>query len=116
MDERDPDRLAQMLNDSAQAVRDAVRSRVERGQDMILHYDHPILLLQHMIWHEGYHHGPDQAGPQGDGPPANGSGRWSSRVAGLDAQEVSDRLNFLRSKGFAGRFPMLLLRFRAIRY
>jgi len=24
---------------------------------MILHYDHPILFLQHMIWHEGYHHG-----------------------------------------------------------
>jgi len=21
------------------------------------HYDHPILLIQHMIWHEGYHHG-----------------------------------------------------------
>ena len=33
--ERDPDRIAQMLND----------------------YDHPILLLQQMIWHEGYHHG-----------------------------------------------------------
>ena len=57
MDEPDPDRLAQMLNDSAKAVRDAVKSRVERGQDMNLHYDHPILLLQHMIWHEGYHHG-----------------------------------------------------------
>ena len=57
MDERDLDRLAQMLNDSAKAVRDAVKSRVERGQDMNLHYDHPILLLQHMIWHEGYHHG-----------------------------------------------------------
>jgi uncharacterized damage-inducible protein DinB len=56
-DERDPDRLAQVLNDSAKAVRDAVKSRVERGQDMNLHYDHPILLLQHMIWHEGYHHG-----------------------------------------------------------
>jgi len=56
-DERDPDRLAQMLNDSAKTVRDAVKSRVERGQDMNLHYDHPILLLQHMIWHEGYHHG-----------------------------------------------------------
>jgi len=56
-DERDRDRLAQMLNDSAQVVRDAVKSRVERGQDMNLHYDHPILLLQHMIWHEGYHHG-----------------------------------------------------------
>jgi uncharacterized damage-inducible protein DinB len=57
MDERDPDRLAQMLNESAKTVRDAVKSRVERGQDMNLHYDHPILLLQHMIWHEGYHHG-----------------------------------------------------------
>jgi len=57
MDERDPDRLTQMLNDSAKTVRDAVKSRVERGQDMNLHYDHPILLLQHMIWHEGYHHG-----------------------------------------------------------
>jgi hypothetical protein len=55
--ELDPDRIAQMLNDSAKAVRDAVKSRVEAGRDMNLHYDHPILLLQHMIWHEGYHHG-----------------------------------------------------------
>ena len=56
-DERDPDRISQMLNDSAQAVRDAVKSKVEAGQDMKLHYAHPILFLQHMIWHEGYHHG-----------------------------------------------------------
>jgi uncharacterized damage-inducible protein DinB len=56
-DERDPGRILQMLNDSAKAVRDAVKSRVETGQDMNLHYDHPILLLQHMLWHEGYHHG-----------------------------------------------------------
>jgi uncharacterized damage-inducible protein DinB len=56
-DERDPGRLAHILNDSAKAVRDAVKNRVEAGQDMNLHYDHPILLLQHMIWHEGYHHG-----------------------------------------------------------
>jgi uncharacterized damage-inducible protein DinB len=55
--ERDPDRLAAMLNDSAKAVRDAVKGRVEAGRDMDLHYDHPILFLQHMIWHEGYHHG-----------------------------------------------------------
>jgi uncharacterized damage-inducible protein DinB len=55
--ERDPGRIGQMLNDSAKAVRDAVKSRVEAGRDMNLHYDHPILLLQHMIWHEGYHHG-----------------------------------------------------------
>jgi uncharacterized damage-inducible protein DinB len=55
--ERDPGRIAQMLNDSAKTVRDAVKGRVEEGREMNLHYDHPILLLQHMIWHEGYHHG-----------------------------------------------------------
>ena len=57
VDERDPERLAEMLNQSAKAVRDAVKSRVEAAQDMNLHYDHPILFLQYMIWHEGYHHG-----------------------------------------------------------
>jgi len=57
MDERDPGRIARMLNESAQAVRDAVQNRVETGQDMNVHYDHPILFLQHMLWHEGYHHG-----------------------------------------------------------
>jgi uncharacterized damage-inducible protein DinB len=55
--ERDRGRMAQMLNDSTKAVRDAVKSKVETGRGMNLHYDHPILLLQHMLWHEGYHHG-----------------------------------------------------------
>jgi uncharacterized damage-inducible protein DinB len=55
--ECDPSRLEQMLNISARAVRDAVKSRLQTGQEMDLHYDHPILLLQHMLWHEGYHHG-----------------------------------------------------------
>jgi uncharacterized damage-inducible protein DinB len=55
--ERDPERIVQMLTGSAKAVRDAVEGRVKAGQDMDLHYDHPILLLQHMLWHEGYHHG-----------------------------------------------------------
>jgi uncharacterized damage-inducible protein DinB len=55
--ERNPDRTAEKLNDSAKLVRDAVKSRVEAGREMNLHYDHPILFLQHMIWHEGYHHG-----------------------------------------------------------
>ena len=34
-----------------------LRGRVVSGREMELHYDHPILLLQHMVWHEGYHHG-----------------------------------------------------------
>jgi len=55
--ERDPDRIAQMLNESAQVVRDAVKGKLEAGQHMNLHFDHPILLLQHMLWREGYHHG-----------------------------------------------------------
>lgn len=55
--EGDRDRIAAMLNDSAGAVREAVKGRVEAGRAMDLHYDHPILFLQHMVWHEGYHHG-----------------------------------------------------------
>src|ERR1700722_282821 len=55
--ERDRDRIAEMLNDSARGLRRAVKSRVETVRDMNLHYDHPVLMLQPMIWHEGYHHG-----------------------------------------------------------
>ncbi len=55
--ERDRDRIEQRLNESAKVVRDAVKGRLQAGQEMNLHYDHPILMLQHMIWHEGYHHG-----------------------------------------------------------
>ena len=55
--ERDRDRIAEMLNDSARVVRDAVKGRLQAGRGMDLHYDHPVLMLQHMIWHEGYHHG-----------------------------------------------------------
>jgi uncharacterized damage-inducible protein DinB len=58
--ERNPERIAQMLNDSAKAVRDAVASRISSGQAMkgkTITYDHPVMLLQHMLWHEGYHTG-----------------------------------------------------------
>ena len=56
-EELDSGRIVQMLDESARAVRDAVKNRVETGREMNLHYDHPILMLQHMVWHEGYHHG-----------------------------------------------------------
>jgi len=55
--EPDRDRMEQMLRDSAQAVRDAVRGKLESGRPMDRHYDHPVLMLQHLVWHEGYHHG-----------------------------------------------------------
>ena len=55
--EPDRDRLIAMLHDSAKAVRDAVTYRLHTHTAMELHYDHPLLMFQHLIWHEGYHHG-----------------------------------------------------------
>lgn len=57
LDERDKEHTSRMLNESAKALRNAVAGRIKAGKDMSLHYDHPVLMLQHMIWHEGYHHG-----------------------------------------------------------
>lgn len=57
VEERDAERIGRLLNESAGVVRAAVKGRVEAGRAMDLHFDHPILLLQHMIWHEGYHQG-----------------------------------------------------------
>ncbi len=57
MSEPDPAAIARMLRESALLVRQAVKSRLETRRQMDLHYDHPILFLQHMLWHEGYHHG-----------------------------------------------------------
>jgi uncharacterized damage-inducible protein DinB len=54
---RNPSSIARMLNESALAVHGAVKAHIESGEPTALHYDHPILFLQHMIWHEGYHHG-----------------------------------------------------------
>ena len=55
--ERDRGRTAEMLNDSAKAVRDAVKGRIEARREMDFHCDHPILFLRHMLWQQGYHHG-----------------------------------------------------------
>lgn len=55
--EPDPQRIAEMLRESAAIVRAAVRHKVETGGAMELNYDHPILLLQLLIFHEAYHHG-----------------------------------------------------------
>ena len=53
----DRDHLAARLDHSARAVGESVRGRLASGRPMDTHYDHPILMLQHLIWHEGYHHG-----------------------------------------------------------
>jgi uncharacterized damage-inducible protein DinB len=55
--ELDVNRLAEELDRSAAAVGNAVRTLIASGRQTNVHYDHPLLFLQHMIWHEGYHHG-----------------------------------------------------------
>lgn len=53
----DRDRLARLLTESAKLVGEAVRARLISGREMDLHYDHPLLMIQHLFWHEAYHHG-----------------------------------------------------------
>jgi uncharacterized damage-inducible protein DinB len=55
--ERDREQMARKLGESARVVREAFLARFLAGRDLDERYDHPILLLQHMIWHDGYHHG-----------------------------------------------------------
>lgn len=54
---REPAAIVALLDESARVLRTAVRTRLESGVPMDRHYDHPLLMLQHFIWHEGYHHG-----------------------------------------------------------
>jgi uncharacterized damage-inducible protein DinB len=55
--ERNPSHLETMLRDSSTVVRNAVQGRLGSTVGFDRHYNHPVLFLQHMIWHEGYHHG-----------------------------------------------------------
>lgn len=76
----DVERMAAMLGESAAAVRRAVEGRTLSGRAMELHYDHPVLMLQHLIWHEGYHHGQIKLALKLAGQPladrAIGAGTW----------------------------------------
>ena len=40
---------------SAKAVRDAVEEKINEGAEKVGPYDHPVMFLQHMLWHDGYH-------------------------------------------------------------
>lgn len=70
--ERNLERIAAGLEASAKAVAEAVRRAVETGQDLKgtnVAYDHPVLLLQHLLWHEGYHVGQMMLGLKAMGQP-----------------------------------------------
>ena len=60
LEEYDVEGMTHKLNNSATELRDSVKRWIDTGQSIKAAspgYDHPILLLQHMIWHEGYHVG-----------------------------------------------------------
>ncbi|MBL8069399.1 MAG: damage-inducible protein DinB [Armatimonadetes bacterium] len=54
---RDVARIAEQLDISSQAVAETMRRTLQSGQPEKSPYDHPILFLHHMIWHEGWHVG-----------------------------------------------------------
>ena len=53
----DLSKIKALLLDSGQAVRDEVRKALEGNVDKFGWYDNPVLFLQHMVWHEGWHVG-----------------------------------------------------------
>lgn len=55
--ERDAHRIAQMPEESATRVRDAVTDRVDSDRALDRSFAHPVQLLQFLIFYEGYHHG-----------------------------------------------------------
>jgi len=79
--ELDPARIERLLNESAALVRKVAEHTVREGEEMQRHYDHPLLFLQHMIWHEGYHHGQIKLALKLAGFPLSdeqiGPGTWS---------------------------------------
>jgi uncharacterized damage-inducible protein DinB len=57
LDEKEVGRIAELLTESAAKVREAIKQRIFDGRDLDLNFGHPALMLQFLLWHEGYHHG-----------------------------------------------------------
>lgn len=49
--------LQARLEDSATRLRQGVRSRIEAGRPLDKDFEHPLHLLQFLVFHESYHHG-----------------------------------------------------------
>lgn len=67
--EPDAERIAQLLVESGARVRNAVRARIESGRALDRDFAHPLLLVQLLIFHEGYHHGQVKLALKGAGIP-----------------------------------------------
>lgn len=45
------------LKESGDMVGNWVKAQIESGSPKLEHYDHPVMYIQHMMWHEGWHFG-----------------------------------------------------------
>lgn len=50
-------KIKELLKASGKGVRDAVEHLLNQGVDKAGWYDNPVLYLQHMVWHDGWHVG-----------------------------------------------------------
>ncbi len=76
------DEVLGMLEESGRVVRAAVEGRVTAGRPLDLHFAHPVVLIQFLIFHEGYHHGQIKLALKAGGMPI------SDEVAGPLAWDV----------------------------
>ncbi len=53
----DLDAIKALLKSSGEAIRDAMGEALKDDLDQAGAYDNPVLFLQHMVWHEGWHVG-----------------------------------------------------------
>lgn len=54
---KDLNEIRERLAESGALVRSWVAGQIESGAQQTGNYDHPVLYLQHMMWHEGWHAG-----------------------------------------------------------
>jgi uncharacterized damage-inducible protein DinB len=54
---QDLDAIKASLKESAVAIREGMRELLKNGTGAVGGYDNPVLFLQHMVWHEGWHVG-----------------------------------------------------------
>jgi uncharacterized damage-inducible protein DinB len=51
------DQIKALLKESGPAVRESVKEALTNGVGQFGWYDNPVLYIQHLIWHEGWHVG-----------------------------------------------------------
>lgn len=53
---KDLAQIEKRLRESEELVRGFVANKLAAGSDEVGQYDHPVLFLQHLVWHEGWHY------------------------------------------------------------